>query len=250
MQAHETVPEADVAQDQPLSYVEMRDFMTALFEQVPVDELDPQKVRWYLAQKGRIGEDLQPVRSLFLRPIPPVDLREWTSFYRRIFKREIDLSGLYVPLKPDYPCRAIVNPRGITNNQAFDACTKRFNGKTWRYVDDLDTVTDVVKRHDGPYAIWVRDVVEADEDLKDLSADQLSEQKVDTETLFERMVHELKYHDETQRHLDLQNWTLCAGSRYADGNVPYCSWGVDEFRVRWTDVHSARSHLRSRRAVS
>src|SRR3989344_3149170 len=110
MSNHETVPEAAVhahqpiapdASVKPLSPSELRDFLTGVFEQIPVDELDPAKVRYYLAQKSRIGDGLRPILSVFLRPIPPIDLREWQSFFRRVFKLEVILAGIHIPAKPD-----------------------------------------------------------------------------------------------------------------------------------------------------
>jgi len=45
-------------------------------------------------------------------------------------------------------------------------------------------------------------------------------------TLRERLLMELQYFDDTGKHLDIENITLCAGSRGAGGGVPSVSLSV------------------------
>ena len=162
--------------------------------------------------------------------MPEFDVAGWERFYEKHFGLTVDLSNLHVPPKPDYPCRAIVAVSQLTNNKVFDAGTKAFEGKTWRYTNDLDTVYDVVQRPSGPCVVWLRNVVEADEDMKNKSADDIETAGTNTLTLKERMLLELEYHDETGKHLDVQKIMLCAGSRYSGGGVPSAHWR-DEFCV-------------------
>ncbi len=146
-------------------------------------------------------------------------------------------------------CWPIVMAPGIPSNDAFDACKKQF-GKAWRYEDDLNTVRDVVKRVDGTYVVWVKANVEADSDLANVSAGEIEKRGLDTLTLRERLILELKYFDETKQHLDISNCTLCAGSRYADGGVPCVSWDDGGLRVDWYEVDYSDPSLRARAAVS
>jgi len=60
--------------------------------------------------------------------------------------------------------------------------------------------------------------------LKNLSANDLGRRNIAGITLEERLVYELKYFEETGNHLDIKNWTLCAGSCYSDGFVPGVYW--------------------------
>ena len=69
-------------------------------------------------------------------------------------------------------------------------------------------------------------------------------------TLKERMVLELKYFDETGKHLDIENWTLCTGFRHSVGRVPRCDWGGGEFCVDWYYADDSDSDLRARVVVS
>lgn len=238
MERHEKV------QNNPLSAGEIFEFFGAVAEQLPRN-LDPIKVRHYTEKKSRLGKEF---RELFGKPLPPVDLDAWQDFFKRHFGRTFDLSNIHIPPKPDYPCRAIVIPNGLANNDVFDACTKRF--KTWRYESDLNTVRDVVKRPDSPYVVWVRDVVEADDEMKNKSAEDIEKEGTNTLTLKERMMLELKYFDETSKHLDIENVTLCAGSRYSVGHVPHCYWSYGKFYVDWFLPDGAGPHLRARVAVS
>jgi len=77
----------------------------------------------------------------------------------------------------------------------------------------------------------------------------LSKAKVLTETLFERIIHELKFFQETGKHLDIDNITLCAGSRERDGHVPHVAWRGDAFDVFWCRPGFARGFLRARQVI-
>lgn len=142
----------------------------------------------------------------------------------------------------------------LTNNRVYEACEASF--PSWRYTPDLDSgvPSDKDERHpkNGIYAVWFRDCVEADEDLKSLSADMIAarEPKLKTIILLERGLLELVYFMETGRHLDIHNITLCSGSRDSCGFVPNAHWHDGKFKVRldYRDLRSPR--LRSREAVS
>ena len=104
------------------------------------------------------------------------------------------------------------------------------------------------------YAIWVRERVEADEELANLSADDLVAKKAKMKfadiTPLERMLYELKFFMETGKHLDIQNVTLCSGSRDSDGSVPCACWRDSGFRVDWDYRGDRLSSLRSREVVT
>jgi hypothetical protein len=186
----------------------------------------------------------------FSKPKPVfADADNWVDFYRRIFGIAVDLAALQVPAKPNYPCWSIVMVPGITTNQAFEACSKAFG--TWKNID-INGVRDIVERPKGAYVVWVKANIEADPDLANVSAEQIFERGLNTLTLRERIILELKYWDGTKQHLDIDNWTLCAGSRCADGGVPRVGWGsgARELDVDWCSVQLADSYLRARAAVS
>jgi hypothetical protein len=175
-------------------------------------------------------------------------LQEWDSFYKKHFG--FTPGDVVVPSHQEGFDRLIEVAGGLTQNQVYDACAKQF--KCWRYIDDLNSGVTTNDRDpkNGAYAIWVRDRQEADEENKNLSADQLEVQQVKGITLLERMLYELKYHDETGKHLDIRNWTLCSGSRFSDGRVPFASWFDDKFVVGWYRPHFRDVRLRTRSVVS
>jgi hypothetical protein len=195
------------------------------------------------------------VAAMFTKLFPSpkstdAQLAEWLTLYADL---GITLeSGIVIPNRVSGFDRLIVAANGLGKsamNRVYDGCAKKFPCS--KYADDLDLAVPNNDRHprNGSYAVWVRDRQEADEELKNLSANQLKEQNVKGVTLLERLLYELKYHKETGRHLDIKNWTLCSGSRYSDGSVPDVDWGDGRLEVVWSYAAVRDPSLRSR-AVS
>ncbi|MFA6405007.1 MAG: hypothetical protein WCW03_03345 [Candidatus Paceibacterota bacterium] len=163
-------------------------------------------------------------------------------------------SGLIIPeRRKGFDRLVVVGDLTLTNNRAYDACDASFRSR--RYTSDLNisVPSDKDERHptkNGVYAVWFRDRVEADEELKNLSADDLISKEIKGITLLERELFELVYFMETGDHLDKQNWTLCSGSRNFDGDVPGAYRNDGRFKVCWFYCDNRDSNLRSREAVS
>ena len=172
-------------------------------------------------------------------------------FYHQIFNLDLDFSGIRIPNHQPGFDRLIIVAQGLTAQQVYDVCSQHF--KCWKYTDkSLDEAVPTHDRDpkDGHYAVWVRDRVEADEELKNLSADEIKKKNLTTETLLERLLHELKFWSETENHLDKDNITNCTGSRYRVGVVPYADWYGDGFGVDWCSPDFSGDGLRSRQVVS
>lgn len=94
--------------------------------------------------------------------------------------------------------------------------------------------------------------IEADSELANQSADDLAKTGKEYITLRERLLLEIQYFDETGNHLDIENWTLCVGSRASDGRVPSVDWGscYGEVDVGWRYAGRRSEALRGRVAVS
>ncbi|MEW5907963.1 MAG: hypothetical protein AB1643_02170 [Patescibacteria group bacterium] len=174
------------------------------------------------------------------------------NFWRKITGNEYDFSKLHIPVKPEGKWRLLITV-DITLEALYAKCKEMF--PCWRWTDkNLDTI--VVKNErdaeNGPYAIWVKDGVEADENLKNKSANDIEKDGISTETLAERLVHELEFFLETGKHLDVKNITLCSGSRYDDGHVPVVRWfpHYGKMLVHWYYPVRRDGRLRSRQAVS
>jgi len=178
------------------------------------------------------------------------EITDWQQFYHDLFGLEIDLLGLSVPAKKKGFDRLVIVAQGMTLQRLYDNCVKLC--PCWKWTDDdLDKIVQSERTaKDGTYAVWFRDVVEADEELKNLSANDLKEKGIPGITLEERLLMELKYFKETGNHLDIKSWTLCSGSRYSNGEVPSVHWHSDGLGVGWYHPDNADGGLRSRRAVS
>jgi hypothetical protein len=99
----------------------------------------------------------------------------------------------------------------------------------------------------GDYAILIRDRVEPDEEPNTL-AKQIAKKKIPTMTLLERLILELFYFHFTHQHLDVKDWTLCAGSRDENGDVPHVGWSSESsrFYIRRSGPDSSRGGIRAR----
>jgi hypothetical protein len=177
-------------------------------------------------------------------------IMDWQTFYRRFFDMDVDFSGVRIPERQPGFGYLIIIAKGLTPNMAYRACERNF--KCWRYAENLNlqiTHNDRVP-HDH-YAIWVRARREADEELQDLSAYQIEESRIDTETLTERLIHELKFWDKTRRHLDVGRIIcLCSGSRIRYGLVPDVCWRRDSMIVGRPGQDEFAGYLRARQVVS
>ena len=208
----------------------------------------PATVRSILKSPRKLDEVLG---SLIPSRDPHAEARkQWKSFYQKFFGLKVDFSKVSIPVQPEGFTRLVIVAKGTTLNDAMRACKKHF--ATWQYYDDLDK--DVVKNdrtaQDGAYAVWFRDRIEADEEMKNLSANNLAEQKVSGITLLERILMELEYFGRTGKHLDIENWTLCGCSRCSGGYGALCYWYVVEFGVVWCSSVRSFPRLRARVAVS
>lgn len=180
-----------------------------------------------------------------------VVIAEWQRFYKDVFDMDHDFSSVKIPEKPKKGKWRLLVIAGISLETLYAKCKELF--PVWRWTnDDFDKIVVENERDakNGAYAIWVKDVVEADENLRNLSANDIKRQGITTETLAERVIHEIKYFKETGEHLDFSNVTLCTGSRYRDGRVPGVDWYDGKMNVDWCRAGGSDSYLRSRQAVS
>lgn len=190
---------------------------------------------------------------LKLQPVFPEQMGEWKLFYQEVFGFT-DVSSMKVSL-PDESLefrQLVVIRKGLTLNKVLVVMRTMFN--TSSYSEDLDSdvpTNDRVANID--YAFAIRGHIEADEELKNLSANQIAglnktaeneEDKINGMTLLERLVFGLFYFWKKKRegktedeklHLDIKNITLCTGSRGSDGGIPSVSWtpGSRGVLIRW-----------------
>jgi len=176
------------------------------------------------------------------------EFQSWIDLYRDEFGIELNLEALAIPEYQPETWLVTADER-VTNNQVYDACQKHFTCS--RYIDDLNTIRDLHMR--GTIARRFKAVVEADEENANKSANDIANAGLEPKaiTLKERMLLELWYFRTTGRHLDIRNWTICAGSRDAVGGVPRVGWsGVGSMRVGGRSADDRGGSARARLAVS
>jgi len=194
-----------------------------------------------------------------MSPLNNSDLARWSDNYFKLFNQRPDLSQVRIPEKPEGfgPMRLIVVVRELlewTDNRPLEgtqeALKSHLPGLELGYDFFLDFAIPMNDRdpRNGSYAVWVRDVAEADKEFAYKSANDLKAEGHVGITVCERQLLEVDYFFEKGGRPDRQNVTLCTGSRSRGGDVLRCRWRADEgFRVLWCDASQSGSNLRSRR---
>lgn len=245
MKNHETV--------RPMTEGQNDDLAKTVRESIPMMSFEDADA--VLANKGPLVAE---IRSAFEKYMPGSLANRQVAIWREIYKIhlgiELDLTTIIsVPPHRKGFDRLIVVARGVTIQQAYDVCAKLFPclKSTDRNLDEAVPTNDRMPTM-GAYAIWVRDRIEADEELKNLSANNLAAKSIATLTVLERELFELAYFIETGKHLDVKNISLLAGSRSGSRGVPCACWVGGRFRVDvfWYFPGFSRDLLRARQVVS
>jgi hypothetical protein len=233
MTKHGTVPKKDTTR-------QTLEFGAAVLKQLP--RLEPEDMQYWIKNQGKLQEVLANALGI---PDPRL---EWQRFYEEVFGVKADFLEIVLPEKQEGFNWLVVVQEGMTANRIFDKCKERF--QSWRYIEDLNTISSV-RKTDKTYAIWLRDRIEADEENKNLSANKCKELGINGITLEERLLLELFYHWRTSKHLDINNVTLCTGSRDSGGDVPRVGWRGDGMGVDcYCRPGYSSAYLRARSAVS
>jgi hypothetical protein len=230
--------------------VRLFDLTATALELVRDGKRDP----WELAELLQVVKENPDFAKRFgIRPIP-ITLEDWEQFDREIFGKKADYAGLAVPERTDlgrlWP---IVIPEWASMNQIISV--QRGHGvNTSTYIADLDGDISVHDRDskNGTYVIACRARVEADEELKTLSANDLADQETLALTLLERLRLGFLYWWKTKKHLDQKSQSLCAGSRSCGDSVPCVDWypGSQTVYVGRYDPSGRNDYVRARLAVS
>lgn len=133
----------------------------------------------------------------------------------------------------------------LKTSELLAKCRDKFEVWSWSNDEDLDKDFPKPKKTTTRYFLKN---IEADRDLASKSAQDLEKEGIEGITLRERILMELSYFKETGKHLDIDNWTLCSGSRGSVGEVPDARWYGGKFFVYWYDPSHRYPYLRSRRA--
>ncbi len=231
---------------------QMKELIAAIVESIPAN-LPFGVAQYWIGRKGElgigVGELLRSIGDIEVKKILAA-LAVWQKFYFEFFGIKTNFEKIKIPVVMTGFDRLIVVAQGLPLNEVYGKCTERFQCSC--YKDDLNkTIIRNDRNPDkGPYAVWVRDRVEADEEVINFSADDLKKEKIHGITLLERLLYELKYWKDIGEHLDKEGTTLCAGSRDSDGLVPRAYWRDGQFNVNWSGPQGYDSSLRTRVVIS
>lgn len=176
-------------------------------------------------------------------------LSDWQTFWSDMGSK-CNILNLKIPTKQKGFDRLIVDVPDVSIDQIYEHCKKLFD--CWKWTNkNLSEVVYYYGRiaDDRPYAVWFRDCVEADEELKNISAYDLNRKGIPSITLKERLIYELKVFLEINSHLDYRNITLCAGSCCDANGVPGMNFKNGEVHINWYNPYKAGDDFRSRFAV-
>lgn len=218
---------------------QLKDF----FRQIEDGSIKHHHLQAFLDHRNPFPTEVRESKSA---PVALPDI-DWKATYKELgitgpaalIKREDEF--WYMPVTEEVTCELVVKTLrrlGIT----CDLYTEKL---------DKDVKENDRQPKSGAYTVKVRRRIEADEEFKSLSANDLKERGHSGITLLEQLLLFLGYYVTTKQYLDVDNWTLCAGSRYSDGSVPSVDWYPDyrKLCVHWTSRDHRRDYLRSREAV-
>lgn len=229
---------------------QVKELISSLAQAVPQD-LTAEDAQYWIEHKSRLGRKL----SLLLRgrecgnvvKLTGLEacVEKWHDFWSE-FGVDLDFSNLRVPLEKFAGCnRLLVMAEGVTTYRLYELCHRHFpchtdfNDKFDIFVSDRNPAT-------SSYAVWVRDYVEADYENVNISANGFAGISHTGITFPERLLFELKYFLETGKHLDVENQTLCVGSRHPSGAVPVVYWSGGVLCVRLRSPLDQNDNLRPR----
>jgi len=175
-------------------------------------------------------------------------VKKWDDFLKKHFpEKKFDLSGIEIPKRTPEEEKEFTRLQFRTNKlPLFKKCEELF--PSVNHTDnDIDKIIANGNIEDS--FIWVRDNEAADEEHKNKSANMIKKEGLNTETIGDRILHELKYFEETGDHLDKETGTLTS-SRDSGGGVLDAGWGGGGFRVGWCDPDDRGGGWRFRQVVS
>lgn len=182
--------------------------------------------------------------------------REWMMFYSKYFGISPDLSDIDIPDDPGGFKGTVIIPKGLTLSRAYPVLCKMY--PNCMKLDELrksfggnDVTNDRIPNRN--YAIRVRGEQASDRQLIGYDVQALDENKKICITLLERIIFGIKWcTDSGGEHLDVETWTLCAGTRNSDGQVPVIYWfaGLCGEVVSWYDKYEKFTNkMRAREVI-
>ena len=170
----------------------------------------------------------------------------WKSIYREWFGLEKDFSNFYIPKHYDLNKNfSIIVPRELSISSCVDGIAKKNLLNSYSTNLDERIIRNNRTSQNGDYIVLFKKNIEADEEFKNFSANQLEAVYHNGITLMERLLLGVLYFYETKKQLDVVNKTLCSGSRDLCGNVPLVYY-YEGIEIDWYGINGSSPDLRSR----
>lgn len=212
---------------------------------------DPEALRRHLDQaiKGQFSPE---GKNVSVQSAQLEEVVDWRNFYQRALGRKLVFSGISIPKKPAGKWRLLIVPS--VSLEEFRSKKKKkpvFKFCTKQSLDEIIVQNERTAQL-GAYALWVKPEMSADDDLRNISADEIRASRVvATMTSLEAIVYTLKVLDETEEGKKncLRLSILCSGSRYIDGTVPRVDCFGQVVTVGWQPAKSSFGGQRARKVV-
>jgi hypothetical protein len=203
-------------------------------------ELEGNSLSKNFATEKAIKEEIEIKLKIIREALAPWEIKmklgDWENFYERYFNQKLHFTTDMIPERTEQErreyTRLIVMIEGMTLKGTYEKCAEFFPVEKTFDFDTLESDNAIVTA----YAIWVKDQHHADEELASLTPDDLLRDAIHTQTLHERLLHELKYFTESGSHLDdgyPETFTICGDSYFFDGkNVPRVNFQDGKLWIR------------------
>ena len=180
-------------------------------------------------------------------------VKKWENFLKDCFpEKQFDLSGIEIPKRtPEEEkefTRLQFRTGKLSPKEIFQKGQELYNA-----VDYTDGKMDKIVANEAASDafIWVRDNEAADEKHDNKSALMIEQERIDTETLSDRLLHELKYFKETGDHLDKKTATITSSRSADNSNAFIVAWDGGRLWVSLCRIDvGPYKYWRSRQVVS
>ncbi len=188
-------------------------------------------------------------KLIFISGLIHSGIYEWHLFYQKFFNLYLDFSNVIIPKCPSDKWQLLVVAKGISLEEVYQK-HQAIYGRGRKWTDAiLDEIVVSSRSNNDSYAIWVSNNQESDNNLKNFPANFIISSGLTTETLLERLLHELNFFRETGKHLDMIGSTLCTGSKWND-LVPSVNWRQDGgTHINWHSLSRSTKAMGARRVI-
>ncbi len=236
----------------PITARQMKKIASLLTGAIPSD-LSSEFAQKLIDNKRDLEES---IRKILLSKSENTEIAEinWRIIYELLgMQKEYELAITSLKIVKSVTMWTIPVVRGLTCKRVI-TCLKKLGVNIKKYINNPDN--DVSKNDrdpdkDGSYAISFKRSVEADEENRNLSTEDLKKKGNKGITLLERLLLELGYFVSTGQHLDVETVTLCAGSLHRNGDTPRVCYRSDSLKIYvcWCGSRDQCDHLRPRSSV-